>query len=132
MCRLQHQGAIVDNARGMKDAVDFSEALFCPRNYAAHLVWIGDIRLRNEQSSRDGSYFKQLSNLLLVGVRLQAVVQGAFPVCFRGQWRAADENEPRVEISREMLGDDQSNRAQSSGDEVDASAFQAVARGGSG
>ena len=90
--RLQHQGTIVENARGMKDAVDFSIVLSSLGNDIAHLFEIRDIRLSNQQSTRDGSNLKQLSNPLFVGIRLLGVVQSGLPFSLRAAaWNGSRE-----------------------------------------
>ena len=67
----------------MKDAVDSSIVLSSQSDDITHLIEIRDIPLSNQQSTRNGSNFKQLSNPLFVGIGLVGVVQSGFPVSLR-------------------------------------------------
>src|SRR5260370_37506359 len=105
----------------MKDAVDSSIVLSSQGNDITHLIEIRNIPLSNQQSTRDGSNIKKLSNPLFVGLGLVGVVQSCFPVRFERQRRTARKNEPRVEVTRQMLCDDQSDATQSAETEVQPS-----------
>src|SRR5258708_20184185 len=91
----------------MKDAVDSSIVLSSQGNDITHLIEIRNIPLSNQQSTRDGSNIKKLSNPLFVGLGLVGVVQSCFPVRFERQRRTGHKNEPSVEFTPQILSDAQ-------------------------
>ena len=129
---LQHQRAVVEHARGMKDAVDLPKLLGEPGNDVAHLVEIGHVRLGDEQSRRDGTDLNAAFESSAFRLPSAGRRSARLPTVLREAARSGLRAPAGIEFARQMFGDDQPNAAQPAGDEVDASALQAGALGRGG
>src|SRR5580700_84096 len=126
LARLDEQRAVLDYARRMDDPVDGAEFLAREMDRLLHFIESRDVGTNGQHLRAEGLNLEQLAYHLLDPIRNVTTAQGVVPL--RGGWqrRAPNQDKACLEVPREMLGNDQADSAQTSGDQIHALFFQAA------
>src|SRR5580700_3669440 len=126
LARLDEQRAVLDYARRVDDPVDGVEFLAREMDRLLHFIESRDVGTNGQHLRAEGLNLEQLAYHLLDPVRNVTTAQGVVPLPGGWQRRAPNQDKPCPEVPREMVGNDQADSAQTSGDQIHTFFFQAA------